>query len=73
MKNSHIQVNEGQLLCKLQLIDAIEKVREHKGYRWLATKKTEQSPLVFQSLIIFNSQDHSSCVLKVDFYHKLKQ
>ncbi|MBU2968680.1 hypothetical protein KO527_04845 [Pseudoalteromonas sp. C2R02] len=170
MKNSHIQVNEGQLLCKLQLTDAIAEVREHKGYRWLATKKTEQSPLVFQSLInlnnptelvlpytrtmtlfllwkqssinllnlgmgvgsietslekhnisltsveqskniteiakdyfhlptkislnidtaeafldktnqrfdvilcdIFNSQDHSSCVLKVDFYHKLKQ
>jgi len=55
MNHSHIQVNEGQLLCKLQLADAIAEVREHKGYRWLATKQTEKSPLVFQSLINLNN------------------
>lgn len=55
MKHSHIQVNEGQLLFKHQLADVIVEVREHKNYRWLATKQTEQSPLVFQSLIKLDS------------------
>lgn len=55
MKHSYIQVNEGQLLFKHQLIDVIAEVREHKNYRWLATKQTEQSPLVFQSLIKLDS------------------
>ncbi|PAJ73539.1 hypothetical protein CJF42_15190 [Pseudoalteromonas sp. NBT06-2] len=51
MDHLNIHVNEGQLIYKQSLSNTIAEVREYKHYRWLATKNTQQSPLVFQSIV----------------------